>query len=244
MKLPILLLDDDQKWLEIYRSKLPQTTYTLETTSSFSEALRRLEARRYPLVISDLRLIGIGERGGFELLTRAKTISEYTKVMIITAYGGAATDIAREAMAKGAISYFTKPLDFTELDESIVMAIQTWRQEVEAMMNFGFLNEGPELTYLVGPEISENKDASTPTQVRRDPSLEDDVHAAQERIQSLQRQLSTRYGNLDRLREQAANFGAGQEPLALQNQIRAEMQAIQEIEAELTELKAKQSDSN
>jgi len=93
-------------------------------------------------------LIGIGERGGFELLVRAKTISEFTKVIIVTAYGGAATDIAREAMEKGAITYLTKPLDFTELDKCIAMAIQSWRQEVEEMVNLGFLTDGPELVFL------------------------------------------------------------------------------------------------
>jgi ActR/RegA family two-component response regulator len=152
MKPSVLLLDDDPKWLQIYHAELPQINYTLETTSSFSDALQRLAAKRYPVVVSDLRLVGIGNRGGFELLTRAKTISEYTKVIIITAYGGAATDIAREAMEKGAITYLTKPLDFAELDECIVMAIQSWQQEVEAMVNIGFLTDGPELVFLYGVE--------------------------------------------------------------------------------------------
>ena len=154
MKPPVLLLDDDQKWLQICHARLPQTAYTLEPTSSLSDALQRLEAIRYPVVVCDLRLIGIGKRGGFELLTRAKTISEYTKVIIVTAYGGAATDIAREAMERGAISYLTKPLDFAELDECIAMAIQSWRQEVEEMRNLGFLTDGPELAFLRGVETA------------------------------------------------------------------------------------------
>lgn len=51
MKPPVLLLDDDRKWLQICRARLPQTAYTLEPTSSLSEALQRLEAIRYPVVV-------------------------------------------------------------------------------------------------------------------------------------------------------------------------------------------------
>lgn len=153
MKPSVLLLDDDQKWLQIYLTELPQTNYTLEPTDSLPDALQKLAATRHPVVVCDLRLIGIGERGGFELLTRAKTISEYTKVIIVTAYGGAATDIAREAMKdKKAFNYLTKPLDFGELDKCIIAAIRTWQQEVEAMANIGFLTDGPELAFLYGVE--------------------------------------------------------------------------------------------
>ena len=153
MNPPVLLLDDNPKLLEIYRGKLRQHDYTLETTDSFGDALQRLEHIRHPVVVSDLRLIGIGDLGGFELLERKKIISEYTKVIIITAFGGAATSIAREAMIRGASSYFTRPLDFDELDEAIVMAIKAWRQEIEESINFGLFDDGPELAHLSGTDL-------------------------------------------------------------------------------------------
>jgi len=153
VKPPVLMLDDDRSWLQICVARLPQTDYALEPTAALPDALERLAAIRHPVVVCDLRLIGIGERGGFELLVRAKTISEFTKVIIVTAYGGAATDIAREAMEKGAITYLTKPLDFAELDRCITMAIRSWRQEVEEMKNLGFLADGPELAFLQAVEM-------------------------------------------------------------------------------------------
>lgn len=170
MKPPVLLLDDDRRWLQICLARLPQTDYTLEPTAALSDALERLTTIRHPVVICDLRLIGIGERGGFELLVRAKTISEFTKVIIVTAYGGAATDIAREAMEKGAITYLTKPLDFAELDRCITMAIQSWRQEVEEMKNLGFLADGPELAFLQTAEMPAH-DRAVP--VREQPQVPD-----------------------------------------------------------------------
>ena len=128
MRLPVLLLDDDRDWLQICVASLPQTSYALVPTGSLADALERLAAMRPPVAVCDLRLIGVGEQGGFELLDKAKTISRFTKVLIVTAFGGEATDIARQAWRKGAYNYLTKPLDFAELDECIVKAIQVWRR--------------------------------------------------------------------------------------------------------------------
>jgi CheY-like chemotaxis protein len=155
MRLPVLLLDDDQDWLRVCLARLPQTGYALEPTVSLPDALERLASVRYPVVVCDLRLIGFGEQGGFRLLDKARTISKFTQVIIVTAYGGAATNIALKAMEKGASTYLTKPIDFLELDECVVMAIEAWRQKVEEVVNLGFFGKGPELEFLrmLGVEI-------------------------------------------------------------------------------------------
>ncbi|MCL4301592.1 MAG: DUF2513 domain-containing protein [Anaerolineae bacterium] len=53
------------------------------------------------------------------------------------------------------------------------------------------------------------------------------------RIQSLKSQLIRRYNNLNELEEQAANYGAAVVPLELKNQIKAEKEAIAELEEKL-----------
>ena len=55
-------------------------------------------------------------------------------------------------------------------------------------------------------------------------------------IESLRRQLAQHHSNLNTLREQASLYGAGQTPLNLLNQIKAEEEAIDEIEDRLQEL--------
>jgi ActR/RegA family two-component response regulator len=146
MRVPVLLLDDDRDWLKICLARLAQSRYALEPTTSLSCAIERLKAVRHPVVICDLRLVGFGERGGFKLLESAKTASKFTKVIVVTAFGGAATDIAREAWLKGAYNYLLKPLDFNELNECIARAIETWQQEIEGMVEFDY--RGPELEFL------------------------------------------------------------------------------------------------
>jgi ActR/RegA family two-component response regulator len=91
MKPPVLLLDDDPKWLQICLWHLPQADYALQPTTSLSDALHQLAAVRHPVAVCDLRLIGVGPRGGFELLTKAKTISEHTKLLKRPGYGGHST---------------------------------------------------------------------------------------------------------------------------------------------------------
>lgn len=139
MKYPVLLLDDDQNWLAIYSRRLLQKQYIIESTTSLLYALERLQKLPYPVIISDLRLIGFGNTGGFRLLEEAKKNNWYTKVIIITAYGGAATAIANQAFEKGAFNYLTKPVNFNELDDCITAAINYWEQEIEESISLGFL---------------------------------------------------------------------------------------------------------
>lgn len=57
---------------------------------------------------------------------------------------------------------------------------------------------------------------------------------------SLQRQLAQHYSNLNKLREQAAIYGAGETPLHLLNKIEAEEIEIQRLEEQLNGLEEKQ----
>jgi hypothetical protein len=61
--------------------------------------------------------------------------------------------------------------------------------------------------------------------------------SAQDGIQSLRRQLRQHVANLNKLKEDAAIYGAGEIPLRLQNQIEAEQLAIKKLEAKILALK-------
>jgi DNA-binding NtrC family response regulator len=68
--------------------------------------LAQLEAAPTELVITDLRMPGIG---GMEFLCRLKAAWPDTEVVVMTAYGS--IDTAVEAMRYGAYDYLTKPID-------------------------------------------------------------------------------------------------------------------------------------
>lgn len=68
-------------------------------------------------------------------------------------------------------------------------------------------------------------------------SSEKELRRSQE-MESLHKQLSKRYNNLFILQEQAANYGAGEIPIALQNKMADEEQAIANLEDRLHTLRS------
>ena len=70
------------------------------------EGLEHLETIPAVLVITDLRMPGIG---GIEFLRRLKDSWPDTEVVVMTAYGS--IDTAVEAMRCGAYDYLAKPID-------------------------------------------------------------------------------------------------------------------------------------
>ena len=113
-KYRILIVDDDKlvRWSLI--EVLNQNGYEAISTETGEEAINRIEGTRFDLVITDLKLPGIG---GFDVLNRAKEVNSSTKVIVITGYGS--ENVANEARAKGAELFVTKPFEINRIREEI-----------------------------------------------------------------------------------------------------------------------------
>ncbi len=85
---------------------------------SGEEALAHLEKREADimLILSDINMPGMN---GLELLRTVKDRHGHLKVYMITAYSDEAN--RRQAEEYGCDDYFTKPIDFTELKEKLVV---------------------------------------------------------------------------------------------------------------------------
>lgn len=140
MKYPVLLLDDNHNWLTVYCHGLMQKQYIIDPTASLADAIEKVHRLPYPVIISDLRIAGTGKTGGIRLLDEAKKNNKYTKVIIITAYGGVGTAVSQKVIKNGAFAYLIKPVDLSKLDECITTAIHIWEREIEESIHFGFLN--------------------------------------------------------------------------------------------------------
>lgn len=157
-KPPVLLLDDNPKWLQIYTSQLLQSKYQLETATKFDDAIAKIESTRYPVVVSDLRLLG-RKFGGLDLLIKVKQICENTQVIIITAYGGEAEKISKLAMENGASNLYLKSVvDHIELDAGICHAIYTWQRIVAFILDRGEPINSLDVKYLklLNPAINDS----------------------------------------------------------------------------------------
>jgi DNA-binding NtrC family response regulator len=113
----VLLVDDEEKFLDVLSQRLGTRDVTTETATSGEEALVKLKNRNYDVIILDVMMPGMG---GVETLKRIK--KENPEVQIIMLTGQGAIDKAVEAMKEGAIDFLEKPADITMLTDKIMKA--------------------------------------------------------------------------------------------------------------------------
>lgn len=109
--LPRLLVVDDEKVIrEILADFLSLEGFYVMTAPDGEAALRLLEQSKFDMVLSDLKMPGMG---GLELLERLRTEHENVLTVIMTGFGTVETAI--EAMKKGAYDYILKPFKVEEV---------------------------------------------------------------------------------------------------------------------------------
>jgi len=112
----ILIVDDEQSILLSLSYALKAEGVEVITCSEIEQAEEALENARFDLVIADIRMSGVNGIEGLELL---KYIKERfaTEVIIMTGYG--TEEIESLAYRLGALHYFNKPVDITELLDKV-----------------------------------------------------------------------------------------------------------------------------
>jgi len=81
---PILLVEDKNELRAMLRKALERAGYDVEDVGDGGTAINRIRARRYLLVLTDLKLPG---KSGLEILQESKQVDPTTPVILITAYG-------------------------------------------------------------------------------------------------------------------------------------------------------------
>jgi len=106
----VLVVDDDIHILEVLEARLASAQFKVLTASGGKEALEILHATPVDLMISDIRMPGIG---GMELLTEVLAFQPDLPVILLTAYGNIPDAV--HSVKAGALDYITKPFDGREL---------------------------------------------------------------------------------------------------------------------------------
>ena len=102
----ILVVEDEINIRGALVTLLEKKQYHARGAGTGEEALEQLEAARTDLVLTDLKMPGMG---GMEFLRQLKQKWPDTEVLVMTAFGS--IDTAVEAMRCGAYDYITKPID-------------------------------------------------------------------------------------------------------------------------------------
>jgi len=129
MEEKILVADDDRGMRIFMLEALKKRGYAVEGVQSAEEALDRIKASPFDLVILDVRLPGIS---GIEAMSKIKEIDPQALILVMTAYGS--KEVALEAVRKGAYDYFTKPFRIEEMEVVISRALEKKRLEGEVRL--------------------------------------------------------------------------------------------------------------
>lgn len=120
----ILVIDDEPDLRTLYELTLLREGYRVDTAGSVQEALQLLNAHRFDVVITDMRL---PDGLGTEILNHLKTQQRSERSIVITAHGSA--ENAVESLKAGAFDYLTKPVDLKQFRSAIASAVQGTAQK-------------------------------------------------------------------------------------------------------------------
>lgn len=109
-KARILVVDDEESMRRFFGLTLKREGHAVETSAGVNDAIEKLAAFSYDLILSDIRL---GDGSGLDVLREAKSQDPDVPVVMMTAYASAETAV--EAMKLGAVDYLSKPFNIDEV---------------------------------------------------------------------------------------------------------------------------------
>ncbi|MFZ0635688.1 MAG: sigma-54 dependent transcriptional regulator [Candidatus Acidiferrales bacterium] len=107
---PVLLVEDKAELRAMLRKFLERAGYAVDEAPDGNTAIEKVRARRYLLVLSDLKLPG---SSGIDVLREARRVENTLPVILVTAYGS--VEEAVTAMKEGAFDFIQKPVDLDHL---------------------------------------------------------------------------------------------------------------------------------
>jgi DNA-binding NtrC family response regulator len=123
-KLDICIIDDEVVVCKRLQQALENDGHTVETFVDSRSAVERIAAKRFDVVVTDIRMDNID---GMEVLDAIVKKGERTKVVMITGY--ATIELAREATLKGAFDFLSKPFRPADLREVLARAAESLKKE-------------------------------------------------------------------------------------------------------------------
>ncbi len=115
----ILIVDDSPEHGKLLRDLLVSSEIDVFLAGSGFEALEKLEARSFDVLLTDLAMPGMD---GIKLLKKAKLLYPAMPVIVITCFGDVRSAV--RAMQAGAFSYFCKGSASDELLQEVHKAFQ------------------------------------------------------------------------------------------------------------------------
>jgi len=116
---PLLLVEDKHELRAMLRKALERAGYGVDEAPDGAAAIQKVRARRYLLVITDLKMPGAS---GLDVLRETKQADATIPVILLTAFGSVEEAVA--AMKEGAFDFLQKPVDLDHLKLLVQRAAQ------------------------------------------------------------------------------------------------------------------------
>lgn len=116
----VLLVDDEEEFVETLAERMRIRGMEVSTTNSGADALKLVDDEAFDVVVLDLKMPGID---GLEALKRIKRRRPDIQVVLLT--GHATVEKGVEAIKEGAIEFLEKPIELASLTETIHKAKAT-----------------------------------------------------------------------------------------------------------------------
>jgi DNA-binding NtrC family response regulator len=107
---PLLLVEDKNELRAMMRKALERAGYEVDEAPDGAAAIQKVRARRYLMVITDLKMPGAS---GLDVLHESKQADATIPVLLLTAFGS--VEEAVSAMKDGAFDFLQKPVDLDHL---------------------------------------------------------------------------------------------------------------------------------
>ena len=114
MKARLLIVDDEEQFVEALSERLSMRDYDVTTTLTGEDAIKKITNYNFDVVILDVRLPGVD---GTEVLRTIKNLKPLTEVIMLTGHG--TVEMAIEGMKLGAFDFLMKPCETEDLTVKI-----------------------------------------------------------------------------------------------------------------------------
>ena len=115
----VLLIDDEQGYVNVLSNRLSKRGFDVGKASSGSEAFQILRQRGFDVAILDLKM---ADMDGIEVLKVLIKMVPEMVVIMLTGHGSAKA--AHEGIRMGAYDYLTKPCELDDLIQKIMEAYE------------------------------------------------------------------------------------------------------------------------
>ncbi len=119
MKPNVLIVDDNEKILQLYRRHLLLAGYEVVTAATVAQAHEATGERRFDAILLDLNL---PDGSGLDFVDEVRQANRAVAIVVMTGHGD--VTVAVDAMRRGADNFLVKPVDLDALQVFLAKALE------------------------------------------------------------------------------------------------------------------------